>query len=87
MRRSKATREVEDDDAIQPIVQPTPEQIADELKRLREMIEADSTPSMDGRVAQAIEYGIRWATEKTAGWAKPAEEAQALSRIIQDEMK
>jgi hypothetical protein len=37
------------------------------------------------RVAQAIEFGIKWARHDVRGWNSPTEEATQLAKLIRHE--
>lgn len=68
-------------------MKPNKATIKRELKKLRAVIEADGPILLEPRIAQAIEYGIRWATEETVGWPRPVKEASVLAAIVRNEMK
>ena len=48
------------------------------------LIEGTADPFVS-RIAQAIEYGIRWGRSRTVGWPTPTNEALALAQILKTE--
>lgn len=55
------------------------------LKDLRHLIDTSDDPCVQ-RIAYGMETVIRWATEDTVGWPKPAAEAQVLAKMLRDEL-
>lgn len=55
-------------------------------RELRQVIENDPDPVVQ-RIAQGMENTIRWVTEKTVGWQKPAVEAKLLAEMLREELK
>lgn len=55
------------------------------LKELRAAIEGDDDRIVS-RMAQAVEYGIEWATSTTHDWNTPAKEVREIAKILRDEL-
>jgi hypothetical protein len=56
------------------------------LAYLRKHFIKDNPDLVLVRVAQGIEYGIRWAREDTRGWPSPNLEAVVLAQLIREEI-
>jgi hypothetical protein len=65
---------------------PSESAIQHELSRLRAFIDTSDDP-IATRIAYAVETAIRWATEETADWDKPLEEAQSEAKILRAELE
>jgi hypothetical protein len=57
------------------------------MRELREMIEDSGTDAITGRLAQAMEWGIMWATEETVGWPRPTRQVELLAECLGLEVK
>lgn len=55
------------------------------LKQLRATIE-DEDDRIVARMAQAMEYGIQWATSTTHDWLTPAKEVRQIAAILRREL-
>ena len=65
----------------------TAEKRKKQLAELRALIEGEGqTDRILGRIAQAIEYGVRYATLDTRSWSKMANEARLLADLLRREI-
>ena len=56
-----------------------------ELSSLREDAIERTDDRVLMRVAQAVEFGIRWARHDVKGWNSPTQEATELAKLIRHE--
>lgn len=56
------------------------------LRELRVLIEGTKDPT-EARIAYGMECAIRWATEETVGWKRPADDAKELAAWLRQELK
>jgi hypothetical protein len=72
-------------DAGANAMKPTAAKIEAAKKRLRKFIESTADP-FEQRIAQGMEYALRWSTEETVGWLNAENEARELANILRNEL-
>jgi hypothetical protein len=63
----------------------SPYMVRKALKELRMVIDGHPDTATQ-RIAYAVECGIRWATEETAGWSYPAQDAISAGELIKSDL-
>lgn len=66
---------------------PSKSTIKRRLRELRALCEDKTADPIARRVAWESEQAIRWATEDTTGWPKPADSARDTAKLIRQEMQ
>jgi len=61
--------------------------VKDRTRELRRYCIEDTCDPLLKRIAQAIEYGIRWSREPVVGWNTPQVEAAQLAEILRKEIR
>lgn len=56
------------------------------LKELRQLIDTSDDPC-ERRIAQGMEYALRWALERTVGWQCMEREARTLAIILKQDLR
>jgi hypothetical protein len=56
------------------------------LRELRVLLEGTKDPA-EARIAYGMECAIRWVTEDTVGWKRPAEDTKELAKYLRDELQ
>lgn len=62
-------------------------EIKQNLKELRELIDASTDDLILMRIAYEIETAVRWATEDTVDWEGLVDQAKGATQILKDELE
>lgn len=66
---------------------PTDKEIEASLVKLRALCEGCIVDDpVKGRLAQAMEYALRWSREETHDWHSPEEEVELVAAILKGEV-